>query len=161
MAKTGQKYEALTEVQIAEIREIFTLFDKNSDGYVNTAELGTIVRGLNLNPSDAEVNEMVKEVDPSSVGQFDQNSLISLIAKRPKQQETLEEMIEALKQIADAPDDSSDQKMKLSNMQLKHMLSTMGEKMSEHQIDEILTDSDVVHEETIQIEEFAKYLMSR
>ncbi len=41
-------------------------------------------------------------------------------------------MIEALKQIADAPDDSSDQKMKLSNMQLKHMLSTMGEKMSEH-----------------------------
>ena len=41
------------------------------------------------------------------------------------------------------------------------MLSTMGEKMSEHQIDEILTDSDIVHEDSIQIEDFAKYLMSR
>jgi len=41
------------------------------------------------------------------------------------------------------------------------MLMGLGEKMSEHQIDEILTDSDIVHEETIQIEEFAKYLMSR
>ena len=70
-------------------------------------------------------------------------------------------MIEALKQIADQPDDKNGEKMKLTNTQLKHMLSTMGEKMSEHQIDEILTDSDIVHEETIQIEEFAKYLMSR
>ena len=161
MAKGGSKYDALTEVQIAEIREIFTLFDKNSDGYVNTAELGTIVRGLNLNPSDSEVQEMIKEVDGQGVGQFDQNSLISLIAKRPRTQETLEEMIEALKQIADQPDDRNGEKMRLTNTQLKHMLSTMGEKMSEHQIDEILTDSDIVHEEFIQIEEFAKYLMSR
>ncbi len=68
MAKGGSKYDALTEVQIAEIREIFTLFDKNSDGYVNTAELGTIVRGLNLNPSDSEVQEMIKEVDAQGVG---------------------------------------------------------------------------------------------
>ena len=58
-------------------------------------------------------------------------------------------MIEALKQIADQPDDRNGEKMKLTNTQLKHMLSTMGEKMSEHQIDEILTDSDIVHEETI------------
>lgn len=48
MAKAGgSKFEMLNEVQIAEIREVFTLFDKNSDGYVNTNELGTIVRGLN------------------------------------------------------------------------------------------------------------------
>ena len=58
----------LNEVQIAEIREIFTLFDKNSDGYVNTSELGTIVRGLNLNPSDSEVYEMIKEVDGNGIG---------------------------------------------------------------------------------------------
>ena len=71
MAKTGSKFEMLNEVQIAEIREIFTLFDKNSDGYVNSVELGTIVRGLSMNPSEAEVNDMVKEVDPNGVGQFD------------------------------------------------------------------------------------------
>jgi len=67
MAKAG-KADVLNEELIAEIREIFSLFDKNSDGYVNSSELGTIVRGLNLNPSDTEVNEMVKEVDPNGVG---------------------------------------------------------------------------------------------
>jgi calmodulin len=41
----------LTDVMIAEIREIFTLFDKDADGYVSTQDLGTIIRGLNMNPS--------------------------------------------------------------------------------------------------------------
>ena len=161
MAKGGYKYEMLNEVQIAEIREIFTLFDKNSDGYVNTAELGTIVRGLNLNPSDGEVNEMVKEVDPQGVGQFDQNSLISLIARRPRVQETVEDMVEALKAIADFKDDSDKDRIKLTTGQYKLILMTLGEKMNEHQIDEILTDSDTVLEDSIQIDELAKYLMSR
>ena len=161
MAKGGSKYEMLNEVQIAEIREIFTLFDKNSDGYVNTAELGTIVRGLNLNPSDGEVNEMVKEVDPQGVGQFDQNSLISLIARRPRVQETVEDMVEALKAIADFKDDSDKDRIKLTTGQYKLILMTLGEKMNEHQIDEILTDSDTVLEDSIQIDELAKYLMSR
>jgi calmodulin len=65
MAKSGNnKFDMLNEVQIAEIREVFTLFDKNSDGYVNTTDLGTIVRGLNHNPTESEIAEMMKDVDP-------------------------------------------------------------------------------------------------
>jgi calmodulin len=51
-------------VKIAEIREIFTLFDKDADSYVATKELGTIVRGLNLNPTQKEVEAMAKKIDP-------------------------------------------------------------------------------------------------
>lgn len=63
--RTTQKAEVLNEVVIAEIREIFTLFDGNADGYVTTNDLGTIVRGLGLNPTEREVAEMQKDVDPS------------------------------------------------------------------------------------------------
>ena len=66
-----QKIDMLNEVQIAEIREIFTLFDKNSDGLVNTNELGTMVRALNMNPTEIEVIEMQQDVDPEKEGQFD------------------------------------------------------------------------------------------
>lgn len=38
-------------IQASEIKEIFMLFDKNSDGFVNTKELGTLVRAINLNPT--------------------------------------------------------------------------------------------------------------
>ena len=90
------KYE-LNELQIAEIREIFTLFDKNSDGLVNTSELGTIVRALSLNPTEQEVDSMKKSVDPNNTGSFDQNSLISLIGRRPRETDTLDSLIEALR----------------------------------------------------------------
>ena len=46
------------------------LFDKNSDGYVHTHELGTLVRAINLNPSNNEVQDMIKKIDPNSTGQF-------------------------------------------------------------------------------------------
>jgi calmodulin len=93
---------------IAEIREIFTLFDKNADGYVTTNDLGTIVRGLGFNPTEREVAEMQKDVDPNQSGSFDQNSLISLIARRPKQNDTLEDMIESLKILSTDPSTSEE-----------------------------------------------------
>lgn len=91
-----QKAEMLNEVVIAEIWEIFTLFDKNADGYVTTSDLGTMIRGLGFNPTEREVAEMQKDVDPNQTGSFDKNSLISLIARRPKQEDALQKMIEAL-----------------------------------------------------------------
>jgi Ca2+-binding EF-hand superfamily protein len=43
------------DIAPSEIKEIFMLFDKNSDGYVYTAELGTLVRAINLNPTEHEL----------------------------------------------------------------------------------------------------------
>ena len=41
-----------------EIKEIFNLFDKSNRGQVATSELGTLVRALNLNPTETEIQEM-------------------------------------------------------------------------------------------------------
>ena len=38
-----------------EIKEIFALFDKMNRGQVQTSELGTLVRALNLNPTETEI----------------------------------------------------------------------------------------------------------
>ena len=46
------------------------LFDKDSHQYVHTHELGTLLRAINLNPSNSEVQEMIKKIDPNGTGQF-------------------------------------------------------------------------------------------
>ena len=51
-----------------EIKEIFDLFDKNNRGAVATSELGTLVRALNLNPTETEITEMQGKVDPKNTG---------------------------------------------------------------------------------------------
>ena len=122
------KFEQLNEIQIAEIREIFTLFDKNSDGYVNTNELGNIVLALNMNPTQIEVKEMEKDVYPQETGSFDQMNLISLIARRPKQVDELEEMIQAIKTIASSNGTEEPEKAtKLAIENFKYAMRQMGE----------------------------------
>ena len=92
--------QTLDELKIAEIREIFTLFDKDADSYVKTSELGTIVRGLNLNPTQKEVEVMQKKIDPQNNGSFDINGLVSLMATQPMDNDTVEDCIESLRIIA-------------------------------------------------------------
>ena len=53
---------------ITEFKEAFSLFDKDGDGTVTTKELGTVMRSLGQNPTEAELQDMINEVDAD--GQF-------------------------------------------------------------------------------------------
>ena len=58
--------DRLTEDQIAEFKEIFTLFDKDADGVVSLADLKKVLEAMGQNPSDEELKEMIEEVDADS-----------------------------------------------------------------------------------------------
>ena len=51
--------DQLTEEQIAEFKEAFSLFDKDGDGTITTKELGTVMRALGQNPTEAELQDMI------------------------------------------------------------------------------------------------------
>merc|ERR1711957_447857 len=139
MAQKGRanpRSENLNEVTIAEIREIFTLFDKNADSYVSTSELGTIIRGPNLNPTEREVQLFMKQVDPQNNGSFDINALVSLIALQPKQSDSLEDMIESLKilgsdQGAMNGEDKDKVPKTMSKETLRQLVTTTGKELGE------------------------------
>ena len=63
--------EQLTEEQIAEFKEAFSLFDKDGDGTITTKELGTVMRSLGQNPTEAELQDMINEVDADGNGTID------------------------------------------------------------------------------------------
>ena len=147
-------------IQIAQIREIFTLFDKDSDGNVAIADLGTIVCGLKMNPTQAELREMEKDVDPNESGEFDQMNLISLIARAKPQHETIEEMTEAIKVLVGAVEDKD--KVKINVDTIRYYMLNIGEKMDEHELELILADcADIIHDDFMIIDDFANYLISR
>jgi len=51
-----------SEEQIAEFKEAFSLFDKDGDGTIDSEELGTVLRSLGNQPTDEEVEDMIREV---------------------------------------------------------------------------------------------------
>lgn len=50
-------------IYLSEFKEAFSLFDKDGDGTITTKELGTVMRSLGQNPTEAELQDMINEVD--------------------------------------------------------------------------------------------------
>ena len=55
--------KCLSLLWLAEFKEAFSLFDKDGDGTITTKELGTVMRSLGQNPTEAELQDMINEVD--------------------------------------------------------------------------------------------------
>ena len=64
-------------------------------------------------------------------------------------------MVDALKVF------DSDHDGKITTRDFKHAMMTMGERMGEGEIDEIVGDSELVNNDYIAIEDFAKMIMNR
>ena len=69
-------------------------------------------------------------------------------------------MIEAIKVLSDGADEK--EKVKLDVTQFKYSMTTNGEKLADHEYEEIYADfADLVHDEYVIIDDLANYLMSR
>jgi calmodulin len=84
----------LTEEQIAEFKEAFSLFDKDGDGTITTKELGTVMRSLGQNPTEAELQDMINEVDADGNGQIDFPEFLTMMARKLKDSDSEEEIKE-------------------------------------------------------------------
>ena len=120
-----------------------------------TSELGTLVRALNLNPTETEISDMQAKVDPKGQGSFTLDVLEKVVQERGKDKESLQDLIDALKVF------DSDHDGKITVRDFKHAMMTMGERMNEGEIDEIVGDSELVNNDYIALEDFAKMIMNR
>ena len=89
--------DQLTEEQIAEFKEAFSLFDKDGDGTITTKELGTVMRSLGQNPTEAELQDMINEVDADGNGTIDFPEFLTMMARKMKDTDTEEEIREAFR----------------------------------------------------------------
>ena len=48
---------------VLEFKEAFGLFDPKDEGFITSKELGSVMRSLGENPTEAELQDMVNEVD--------------------------------------------------------------------------------------------------
>ena len=97
-------------------------------------------------------------MDPDSSGSFDLVNLEKVVKERGKDQESLQDLVNDLKTIANRNDG------KITVKDLKHAMMTMGERMREQEVDDMLNNSELVYqsgEDTVEIEDFAKMIMNR
>ncbi|CAE6444849.1 unnamed protein product [Rhizoctonia solani] len=129
--------DQLTEEQISEFKEAFSLFDKDGDGTITTKELGTVMRSLGQNPTEAELQDMINEVDADGNGTIDFPEFLTMMARKMKDTDSEEEIKEAFKVF------DKDGNGYISAAELRHVMTNLGEKLSDNEVDEMIREADV------------------
>ncbi|KAK1302661.1 hypothetical protein QJS10_CPB12g01608 [Acorus calamus] len=147
--------EQLTEEQISEFKEAFSLFDKDGDGCITTKELGTVMRSLGQNPTEAELQDMINEVDADQNGTIDFPEFLNLMARKMKDTDSEEELKEAFKVF------DKDQNGFISAAELRHVMTNLGEKLTDEEVDEMIREADVDGDGQVNYEEFVRMMLAK
>ncbi|CAN1337694.1 unnamed protein product [Linum perenne] len=165
--------DQLTDDQISEFKEAFSLFDKDGDGSISlpllislcscciflgcitTKELGTVMRSLGQNPTEAELQDMINEVDADGNGTIDFPEFLNLMARKMKDTDSEEELKEAFRVF------DKDQNGFISAAELRHVMTNLGEKLTDEEVDEMIREADVDGDGQINYEEFVKVMMAK
>ncbi|PWU83760.1 putative calmodulin [Trypanosoma cruzi] len=147
--------DQLSNEQISEFKEAFSLFDKDGDGTITTKELGTVMRSLGQNPTEAELQDMINEVDQDGSGTIDFPEFLTLMARKMQDSDSEERSRSAFRVF------DKDGNGFISAAELRHVMTNLGEKLTDEEVDEMIREADVDGDGQINYEEFVKMMMSK
>ncbi|RHZ56338.1 hypothetical protein Glove_402g17 [Diversispora epigaea] len=141
-----------SEQQKKEYLQAFKLYDNKGDDSIPSEALGDLLRALDQNPTQEEVNQLVKSVG----SKLDFKKFLEILG-RPggfSPAGTYEEFIEGF-QVFD-----KDRTGYISAAELRYVLTSLGEKLSDAEVDELMKTIDIDESGNIKYEEFIKQTMS-
>jgi len=152
----------MTEEQIAQFRDTYSIFDKNGDGGVSVLELGHVMRCLGQNPSDNEVQEMFAQVDVDGSGEIDFEEFLEIMQTQMNQSNggsddkkpQGEKWDEAFK-IFDLDGDGF-----ICAEELGKVLKNMGEELKDFELEEMIQAADKDGDGKLSVEEFVAVMQN-
>ena len=148
-------FDNLTGEQIIEFREAFQAFDKDGNGSITTKELGTVMRSLGQNLTEAEIKEIIDEVDEDKNGVIDFQEFLSLMARKMKIIDKEGQLIDAFKVL------DIDGTGKISKYKLRYIILSTESGFTGEEIEELMKKTDIDEDGNIDLNDFIKLLMSQ
>jgi calmodulin len=135
---------AVSDEKVATIKDTFN--QVASGGQVESKKLNNLFRAVGLNPTEAEVAEWKKEAGSS----IDCDKFVSMAkAKYAASNDTTDEIVDSF-----AVFDKDGQGF-ISAVEFKHILTNMGEALSEKEMQEVMSEVDIGSDGNINYMAFA------
>ncbi|XP_070538757.1 calmodulin-like [Ptychodera flava] len=146
--------DQLSEEQIAEFKEAFSFFDMDGDGKITTKELGIVMRSLGQYPTEAQLRDMINEADADGNGTIDFPEFLTMMARKTKDTDSeLENEIREAFRVFDRDGNGF-----ISASELRHVMTNLGEKLTDEEVDEMIREADIDGDGQVNYEEFVKVM---
>ena len=148
--------DKLTDEQREEFKEAFSLFDKDGDGCISTEELGTVMRSLGQNPTEAELQDMINEIDEDGNGTVEFNEFLVMMVKKSDPNADKEQELKEAFRVFDKNGDGF-----ISAEELKLVMSRLGEELTDQELEEMISEADKDGDKQVNFEEFKMMMTSK
>jgi len=147
-----------SEKYVDELREAFSLFDKDNDGCITSKEIRTVMHGLRLENSDQEITDMIKNADADGNGTIDFNEFLVLMKRsnccqrvvdKSRENKTDEKELRQAFKVFDIDGNGV-----IDAKELKITMFNLGENLSDKDLKQMLKAADKNKDGKINYEEF-------
>jgi calmodulin len=125
---------ANTSDEIRQYREAFSLFDKDHDDIIAPQELGIVLRSCGLSPSESDLQKLQQQIGRK----IDFDTFVRVAQNFKLNNREIEDDIREAFRIFD-----KDSTGYVSVQELKHAMISLGERLSEEEIDELIREADI------------------
>jgi len=145
----------LSEDEVADLKEAFSMFDIDGDGTITIVELKEVMKSLGQNPTEKELKQMIKSVDDNGDNEIDfEEFLILMSSKKPSSDDPDKELRDA---FAVFDDDNSGS---ISRLELKKLMKNLGQALSDAELDAMMDEVDTDGDGEIDFSEFKNMMTS-
>lgn len=138
----------LTEGLVKQIEEVFRFVDRDHDKLIDKNQIGRVMRSVGLAPSQKEISEFEKQVQDK----IDSTTMVEICgaflkkhANDPPHEKKLEDAFKVLDQNNSGSVWADD---------LRHVLTSVGEMLSNEEVDKLFAQSGVKNDDYLSFEQF-------
>lgn len=146
-----------TEEQLAELKESFLMFDTSNSDVILAQHVGTALRSMGQNPTEAEMQDLLQDANVDENGNVNMDEFMRLVGQRGiKGDMEMEEELEEALRVFDKNGEGC-----LDATELKNIMRTLGEPIDDDDIHEMMKVAEVAGDGKINYYEFMKKLTQK
>ncbi|CAF0761406.1 unnamed protein product [Adineta ricciae] len=141
--------ENISPEELAELREAFRVFDQDGDGSITLAELRIVLDQMGLEPTEEELQDMIREVDEDQSGSISFVEFVGMVKRAVDTNKSSREELFRAFQVFDL-----DQNGYITMEELRTVLQATGDHPTDEDALEMIAEADIDGDGRINYDEF-------
>jgi Ca2+-binding EF-hand superfamily protein len=148
-----KKVLSIPPEQLDQYQEAFKMFDTNNTGEIGVEQIRKALKKFGQDLTRKEVEDMIRDLDQDGSGSLTFEEFVTLMIKQ-----TVEEVVSIEDEVIRAfRTFDKDGNGKISMNEFRYILTKLGDKMPESEVDEIFKEADLNNDGFLNYEEFVSY----